>query len=298
MNVTIRQLRAFLCVAELGRFNLAANELGLTQSAVSILIRELESELGVRLFDRHTRMVSLSGTGEEFLPQARKILQDLDRATQSARDSATLKSGQVTVAAAIVLAATIVPPLLAEFIRRHPAISVQLCDMAEERICPAIKRNEVDIALGTQSEDDPEIMTTPVIRDRLMLTCHEGHKLARRKRVAWSELAGEKLIVLNRYNPLREIVERSMTKILPSFRPDYEVRFSSTAIGMISAGMGISILPENSRLLAPAGNVRTVELVDPVISREIVLLQHRRRSLSPAAAKLSEMILEKTKLHS
>lgn len=292
MNITLRQLRAFLAVAELGRFNLAANDLGLTQSAVSILIRELETEMGVRLFDRHTRMVSLSVMGQEFLPQARKVIADLDQATRSVRDSAALKSGQVTIAAAIVLAATIVPPLLAEFLRRHPGVTVQLRDMPEERIRSALKRNEVDIAIGTLVDEDPEITTTPVSRDRLMLTCHADHPLARLDKVRWADLAEEKMIVLAQENPLREIVERRMIRVAPNFRPSYEVRFSSTAISMISAGLGVSVLPENSRLLAPDVRVRSIALIAPEITREVALLQHRFRSLSPAAEQLRGMILE------
>ncbi|MDQ1901054.1 LysR substrate-binding domain-containing protein [Paracoccus sp. WLY502] len=291
MNITLRQVRAFIAVANLGRFNVAANSLGLTQSAVSILIRELETEMGVRLFDRHTRMASLTSTGQEFLPQARKVLEDLDRATRGIRDRATLKCGQVTVAAAIVLAATIVPPLLAQFLEQHPGMTVKLHDMAEERIRVALKRNEVDIAIGTLLDDDPEIMTTPVATDRLMVTCRADHSFAQREQVRWEELAAERLIVLAPENPLRDIVERTMIRVAPNFRPSYEVGFSSTAISMISAGMGISVLPENSQQLAPAVQVRKVELVEPRVTRVIAVLQHRYRSLSPAAERLREMIL-------
>lgn len=291
MNITLRQIRAFLAVAELGRFNLAASHLGLTQSAVSILIRELETEMGVRLFDRHTRMVSLTEIGHEFLPQASKIVEDLNLAMRGVRDSANLKRGQVTVAAAIVLAATIVPPLLARLMERHPGISVQLRDMPEERIRPALKRNEVDIAIGTLFGEDQEIMATPIGRDRLMVTCRADHRFAQLEQVRWEDLAEERLIVLAPENPLRDIVERTLIRVVPDFRPSYEVRFSSTAISMISAGMGISVLPENSLQLAPAVHVRTVELIEPSITREISVLQHRHRGLSPAAERLREIIL-------
>lgn len=292
MNITLRQIRAFLAIAEYGRFNLAANHMGLTQSAVSVLIRELETELGVRLFDRHTRMVSLSGFGEEFLPQARKIVEDLDIAARGIRDSATLKRGQVTVAAAIVLAATSVPPLLARFSDLHPGITVQLRDMPEERIRWALKRNEVDIAIGTLVDEDPEILTTPVARDRLMVMCAPDHRFAKMAQVRWVDLIGEKLIVLAPENPLRDIVERTITGFQPGFRAAYEVRFSTTAISMISAGMGVSVLPENARQLAPDVRLRAVDLVEPEVTRQISIMQHRRRSLSPAAEYLRKMILD------
>jgi DNA-binding transcriptional LysR family regulator len=286
MNITLRQLRAFIAVAEHGQFNLAARSLHLTQSAVSILIRDLETEIGVRLFDRHTRMVSLTLVGQEFLPQARKILKDLELAVGDVRDNASLKRGQVTIAAAIVLAATIVPPIIARFLRMHPEISVNIRDMPEEAISPALKRNEVDIAIGTMSEDDPEITETPLLRDKLMLVCREDHRFAKRKSVRWAELQGENLIALAAANPLRNIVEHNLIRVVPNFRPKYEVRFSTTAISMIAAGIGVAVLPENSRQLASAVRVTTVDLIDPLVMRDVSLLQRRQHSLSPAAEHL------------
>lgn len=286
MNITLRQLRAFIAVAELGQFNIAARNLHLTQSAVSILIRDLEREIGVRLFDRHTRMVSLTLVGQEFLPQARKIMKDLELAVGDVRDNASLKRGQVTIAAAIVLAATVVPPIIASFLKKYPEISINIRDMPEEQITPALKRHEVDIAVGTLSEEDPEIDATPLLRDKLMLVCREDHRFANRKSVRWSELKDETLITLAASNPLRNIVEHNLIRVVPNYRPKYEVRFSTTAISMIAAGMGVSILPENSGQLASAVGVTTVDLIDPVVMRDVSLLQRRHHSLSPAAEHL------------
>jgi DNA-binding transcriptional LysR family regulator len=291
MNITLRQLRAFIAVAEFGQFNLAARNLHITQSAVSILIRDLETEIGVRLFDRHTRMVSLTLVGQEFLPQARKILKDLELAVGDVRDNASLKRGQVTIAAAIVLAATIVPPILARFMRMYPEISVSIRDMPEEQISPALKRNEVDIAVGTLSEDDPEIAATALLRDKLMLVCREDHRFAKRKSVRWTELKDETLITLAAANPLRNIVEHNLLRVVPNSRPKYEVRFSTTAMSMIAAGMGVAVLPENSSQLASAVRVTTVDLIEPMVMRDVSLLQRRHHSLSPAAEHLKAVFI-------
>ena len=291
MNITLRQLRAFIAVAEFGQFNLAARNLHITQSAVSILIRDLEAEIGVRLFDRHTRMVSLTLVGQEFLPQARKILKDLELAVGDVRDNASLKRGQVTIAAAIVLAATIVPPILARFMRMYPEISVSIRDMPEEQISPALKRNEVDIAVGTLSEDDPEIAATALLRDKLMLVCREDHRFAKRKSVRWTELKDETLITLAAANPLRNIVEHNLLRVVPNYRPKYEVRFSTTAMSMIAAGMGVAVLPENSSQLASAVRVTTVDLIEPLVMRDVSLLQRRHHSLSPAAEHLKAVFI-------
>lgn len=292
MNVTIRQLQAFIAVADLGRFNLAAGQLSLTQSAISILIKELEASLSHRLFDRHTRMVSLTTAGREFLPQARKVITDLEIAVGNIHDLATLQRGRVSVAAAIVLAATFLPAIIARFVKRYPDISVQVRDMPEEEIRPALKRNEADLGIGTISGDDAEIQASVLMRDRLMLICRADHRLARAPKVRWSDLAGEPLIGLAKDNPLRDLVDRALIAAGTDVKTRYEVRFSTTAISMVAEGLGVAVLPENSRQLTTNVDTRVVELVGPVIGRDISILQHRQPMLSPAAAKMKEFVLE------
>ena len=119
-----------------------------------------------------------------------------------------------------------------------------------------------------------------------MLVCREDHRFAKRKSVRWVELKDETLITLAASNPLRNIVEHNLIRVVPNYRPKYEVRFSTTAISMIAAGMGVSVLPENSGQLASAVGVTTVDLIDPIVMRDVSLLQRHHHSLSPAAEHL------------
>jgi LysR family carnitine catabolism transcriptional activator len=292
VTLTLRQLQALVAIADLGRFNLAAAHLNLTQSAVSVLVKELEADLKVRLFDRHTRMVSLTAAGREFLPQARKILEDLDIAVGNIQELATLQRGRVTVASAIVLAATLLPPVIARFTSRYPDIAVQVRDMPEEEIRPALKRNEVDLGIGTISTEDAELDATFLLRDRLTLVCHADHRLAQAGAVRWADLKDETLIGLAKENPLRGLVDQTLIAVGAEIRTKYEVRFSTTAIGMVAEGLGVAVLPENSRQLATAVNIKAINLVDPTVSREISVLQQRQRMLSPAASRMKEFFLE------
>ena len=100
MNVTLRQLRAFIAVAEVQHFTRAAERLDLSQSSVSTLVRELETNLGLRLFDRHTRMLRLTQAGAEILPLARKAMADLDSVIGSSSEVRTLGRGRVSIVAA------------------------------------------------------------------------------------------------------------------------------------------------------------------------------------------------------
>jgi len=116
MNVTLRQLRAFIAVAEAQHFTRAGERLALSQSSVSTLVRELEQNLGLRLFDRHTRMLRLTQAGAEMLPLARRAMDDLDRVLCSASELSTLGRGRVSIAAASLQAALLLPRFICHYI--------------------------------------------------------------------------------------------------------------------------------------------------------------------------------------
>lgn len=291
VNVTVRQLRAFLAVADLSHFRRAADRLALSQSAVSMLVGTLEAEVGQRLFDRHNRMVTLTAAGQEFLPQAQRIVEELEAAVAGMHEKASLRRGTVTVAASIVLAATYLPPVVAAFRGRWPAIEVRVRDMPEEEIRPAVTSHAVDLAIGTISGDDPEIAATPLLTDRLVAICRLDHRLAGQPAIRWAELADEPLIGLAKENPLRGIVDRTLATAAPGATAAFAVRFSTTAISMVAAGLGVAVLPENTSQLAPQVRVTAVPLVDPVVSRDASLLCHRHRTLSTAAAAMRSAIL-------
>ena len=125
MNVTLRQLRAFLAVTRTGSFTLAAESLYITQSALSGLIKELEQVLGVRLFDRSTRRIQMSEVGRGIYPLIEKILADLDGALDEVANIKALKRGVVRVAAPQLMACTLLPEVISAFARDFPNITVR-----------------------------------------------------------------------------------------------------------------------------------------------------------------------------
>ena len=138
MSITLRQLRAFVAVAEAGQFTLAADRLCVTQSALSMLVKELERVLGVRLFDRHTRSVRLTSSGEAFLERGRRVLQELDEALQATRDLTTFSLGHVSLACATVLAA--LPRLAATSRRAAPPTAFAMPRAITPETCPTCSR--------------------------------------------------------------------------------------------------------------------------------------------------------------
>jgi LysR family carnitine catabolism transcriptional activator len=285
MNITFRQIRAFVAVAQHGRFSIGASRLHVTPSALSMLIRQLEGQIGARLFDRHTRMVRLTELGAEFLPVARKVLADLESALAQSRDRSMLRRGRVSIATSTVLAATLMPWVISRFSAGRPGITVVLRDVVEQEIKRLVRAGEVDLGVGTSLDPDAEaeLEEVPLLEDRLVALLPADHALAQKRSVSWRELAAQPLIVLASGSPLRALVERAFSSNGIAVMPAYEVSFSSTVISMVAAGMGVAALPVNARQVSPKVRVAVRPLVRPVVPRRVSLFKRRDSGLSPAA---------------
>lgn len=291
MNITLRQIRAFVAVAEQGRFAGAAGRLNVTPSALSMLIRQLEQQIGARLFDRHTRLVRLTELGADLLPVARKTLADLEAALASTREKSELRRGRVSIATSTVLAATLMPWAMRKFLAAHPGVSVVLKDVVEQEIRQRVRVGEVDLGIGTALEPDAEIDEVPLLEDRLVAVLPPDHPLAAKRAVAWRELADQPLIVLGSGSPLRRLVEQVLATDGHALAPAHEVGFSSTAISMVAVGLGVAALPINARQVMRV-RVAVRPLVRPAVTRRVCLFKRHDSGLSPAAAAFHQFMRE------
>lgn len=291
MDVTLRQLRAFLAVAHAGSFTAAAHRLHLTQSAVSVLVGELERAVGLRLFDRTTRQVQLTDAGRELHPVAEKMLADLGQALAASRDLVARARGRVSVAATPLMSAILLPRAIAEFDRLHPGIRVVLRDTQAAQIQPQVRDGEVDFGIGTVERPGREIDAEPLMVDALVLALPAGHALAERRRSArWSDLAGERFIALRRDNSVGQLIGDSLAASGIEVQVVHEVAFLSTLLGLVDAGLGVAVLPSYASPALQAQRVRIRPLVGPLVRRESSILTRRGRSLSPAAAAFKDFL--------
>ncbi|WP_119154067.1 LysR family transcriptional regulator [Caldimonas tepidiphila] len=295
MNPSLRQLRAFVAVAEAGSFTEAARRLHLTQSALSVLVRELERELGVRLLDRHTRQVRLSDAGREFEPQVRRLLRELEAAVEGVAQLRDKKRGSVRIAAPQLMACTLMPRVIAAYARRFPEIRVRLADTAPEQMLARLQDGEADLAVGPDLVTEGEVRREPLVRDRHWLICPPGHALARGESVCWRELAPHPLIA-----PTRDFMRRVMPELAAhepglEVQPVHEASYMSTALGMVQAGLGVTVCPTYAAPLVRAFGLEMRALVEPVFYREVCLYMPAGRSLSPAADSFAEFLSEHVK---
>ncbi|WP_249123586.1 MULTISPECIES: LysR family transcriptional regulator [unclassified Bradyrhizobium] len=289
MNITIRQIQAFLQVAALGSFTRAAEKLHTLQPALSQQVRDLEAELGIRLFDRTTRRVELTDGGAEFRNIAAKIIEDLELAARNAQDLAERKRGRVVVAAPPLLAAAIVPRAIAEFGTQYPGLSVRLIDARTDQIVELVRSGQVDCGIGTFHAGEDGIVSTRLARDSLMVFCAAQHPLAGRASVDWRELDGLALVTLTRDSGIRLLVEVGFEAAQIKLVPAYEVAQITTALAMVEAGLGVAVLPTYAFAAARALDIRAAAL-EPGLGRDISLIARTGRSLAPAVAAFARVL--------
>ncbi|HSV20586.1 MAG TPA: LysR family transcriptional regulator [Casimicrobiaceae bacterium] len=283
MNVTVRQLRAFDALAGIGSFTRAAAALHTTQPALSAQIRELESILGVRLFDRNTRSVALTSTGTDLLPVIGKILGDLDGVVAHARDIASRSVGNVALAALPSVAATCLPQVIAGFRAAHPGIVVRLHDALAQGVADLVRDGAVDFGISGATGNDPALIFEPLGTDRMVAVLPPDHPLARVRRLSLADLAGVPLVLMDRHSSVRSIVDRAYATHGKVPLPAYEAAFMATAMGMVRAGLGVTVLPASAFELATATDLAIRALDDPALERTLGLVQRAGRTLSPAA---------------
>jgi DNA-binding transcriptional LysR family regulator len=283
MNITLRQLHGFKAVADLGTFTAAAQRLKVAQPALSLNIRDLESELGAKLFDRTTRRVELTAAGREFLQSVDKLIVDLERAVQNARDLADRKRGRLVVAAPPLLAALIVPGAVADYRKRFPSIEVSVIDTQTNIIVDKVRSGEADCGIGTFAEAEEGIRRQILFEDALMAWCPAQSQCARSSRLAWKDLPAGQLIAMTRDSRIRFLVDQAYQSIGQTVRPAYEVSHMTTAIMMVEAGLGVAVLPAYVWGFARVFNVVPKVLSEPEVRREVAIIQASGRSLSPAA---------------
>ena len=291
MNVSLRQLRAFVAVAHSGSFTDAAASLHITQSALSGLIKELESALGVQVVQRSTRKVQLSAIGAEFLPLAARILQDLDGALQAIVDLKSLKSGVVRVAVPQLIACSLMPEVMGAFARKFPDIEVRLTDCVVEDVASRVQSGEVDFAIGPERSAASDIAARLLFDMPFVAVFPADHPLSACKRVTWTDILAYPLISLQgEYTQMIRANLQGAAHGL-TFTPKVEVAFMTTAISMVSAGLGVTTCLPYARALIKQYDLQARTLTRPTVRRKFHLLTKTDRVLSPAAHAFADFLV-------
>lgn len=280
MNLTIRQLRAFVTVAELESFRLAARRLNLTPGAVSLLIRDLESQCEFAVFERTTRRVSLSRAGREFLPSAQKALREMQSVAIAAHDVRLGTDGVIRVAAPLVIASSLLPQAMAAYRAEHPRVMIRPVDCPNEMLVQYVEADQADLAIGPDRPVVDEVQRLAIFDSPWVLWCSGTHPLARRKKITWKDLESESVIAAGHDYETRVAQAFEDQTGGEPFTPTYVVDNITTAFGIAAQGLGVTLAPSYVGVLAAAMGLTMKRVRQPEIVRELSIYHARRDRLS------------------
>jgi LysR family transcriptional regulator, carnitine catabolism transcriptional activator len=276
-----RHLRAFVAVAGSGSFNAAAQAVNLGQPALSQAIARLEDQVGVRLLERTTRSVRLTPAGEEFLVDARRVLEANEQLMRRGSEWARARRGRISLLSIPSMAHRLLPAVVLAFRGEHPQVDVEVHDHADPVLRQRLDRGEGDLAIVTLSEELGGRPQLPFLRDRFRVVCPAGHPLAERETVDGRQLAGERLILLRRGALFRSYMDVVLNQ-LPLRHVPLEVDQPGTLTGMVEAGLGVTLLPALSCPTPALRSIVTRPLRRPEVARLVGFVHLPEREWMPA----------------
>ncbi len=239
----LRQLEILRAVAEAGSFTSAGRQLHLSQSAVSRQILLLEEELNEELFLRIGRKIRITPAGETLLRLSRRVFEDIDEARASIRESQQTLSGTLRLVGGMTVCLYVFPPLLKEFRRAHPGVEVKVIPGATPRLVRQLRAGAADLGLLTLPVNDPNLVSTPVMREELLLVTAPTHPLAKRKQIVPKDLVGQPFVLFEASSNSRRAIDVFFTKEHISPRVVSETENVEIIKAMVQIGLGITIIP-------------------------------------------------------
>lgn len=290
MNLTLRQMEILVAAAEAATFSAAAEQLGISQPSLSESIRRIERELGLVLFERTTRSLRLTDDGRKAAAIARELVQDFRRALQ--RLATSTGQGHIAIAALPSVACAAMPQALAAFNRAHPGVTVSLHDVQHERAMTLLRDGIVDMAVTLKPAPAEDLVFDGIAFDTAYLVCRRDHALARKRQVAWRDLAGHPFVGITRISSVRRLTDAAFVHGDLAVEPRYEVEQVPSAIALVEAGLGITALPSLTFAMFKGRNLAVRPLADPVMRRHVGFTTRKQRQLPPFAVDLMRLIRE------
>lgn len=279
MNLSTRQMRAFLQVARLGNFTRAAEQAHITQAGLSILIREMERQLGCRLFDRTTRVVTLTPSGRRLLPVVERLITDLDDVAAQLGADGDAARQTLRIAATPLVSSHLLPQVFTTFRHAHPQVSLRLFDADLRDVEAMVAAGDADMGLGFFFKAAAGLERTPVGRFHLMRVAASSGEVDEAPAIGsapWSALRTAELIGLPPGNPIQKVIDQHLVATIgraDAQRPTFN--FFGTLISMVEAGFGTAVMPTFALAACRRHRVRTDVLVKPKVGLDFYRIAKR-----------------------
>lgn len=279
----LNNLQAFTSVAEQGSFSRAAEELFLTQPAISKRVAALEDELETRLFDRIGHNITLTEAGQTLLPRAKRILSEVEDSRQTVINLSGKITGKLPIGTSHHIGLHRLPPVLSLYARQHPQVQLDIHFEDSEEVCTHVEHGKLELGIVTLPVNPgPSLKTTPIWNDPLRIVVSREHPLFWKKTHDLAKLAEHNAILPPTGTFTREILEQVFQPLGIQLKVGLSTHYLETIKMMVSIGLGWSILP----LSMIDRDLHVLKVKGINLNRTLGCVQHTERTLSNAAQAL------------
>jgi LysR family carnitine catabolism transcriptional activator len=276
-------------VAQHRNFTRAAEALFITPSGLSVLIRELESRVGIRLFDRSTRHVDLTPQGRELLAVIQRSLTELDDAIANIGRSAKRGPQSMSLGTTPLMAANVLPPAMREFRKQRPDVRIQIFDADLPTLIKMVEAGKLDMSLGI-FKAMPGVRRDPFFRFSLMVVRPAKDDMPPRATTTWSALDGERLISLSPDHPHQQLIDKHLTQAGVKVQIGSVVNLLDTQIALVEAEEGIAIIPSFGMPACRNRKVVMSQLTNPIVRFDFHLIRGQGKALPPGADEFTSFL--------
>lgn len=289
----LKAIQIFVVVAETCSFRKAAEILHRSQSAVSTQIKLLEEQIGVALFHRTTRRVQLTAEGEQLLGHAQRAVASLEMGLRQIKEAANIQFGNISMGCVPSIAATVLPPVLAEFQRKRSGIHIELRELASAQLLETISKQEILFGIGPEVEQASDFDFMPITKEPIYALLPKAHWKIDQNSITLAELAPLPVILASSSAALRNTLNRELAMRGLEIKHSFEVIQVQTMLAFAQAGLGVAILPQIMIPQPLDETLQALPIVDPVLERNLCLITLKGNSLSPAARELTSLIVNR-----
>jgi len=292
MNFELLDMRVFVAIAEGRSFLRAAEQLHLSQPAISRRVQKLEATVGTPLLERTSRTVRLTPAGQEILPLLRRLLEELDESLLGVMASGERQAGRLTIASIPSATVRFLPAVLEALGRDYRNVRVRVLDLSATECAEAVRTGQAEFAITLPVSSDGDLVYEPLTDDPYGLVCRADDPLAKLADPAWSDLAGQRLVTVHPGSGNRTALDAGLARAGIELRWFYEVTRLTSALALVQAGLGPSVLPRLACEGADARDLIWRPLRGAEVARTIGVLRRASATLSPAAARLMWLLTQ------
>lgn len=291
LNITFRQLKVFETVVRHGSYTRAAEELNLTQPAISMQMKQLENQLQTRLLEHQGKVPHLTEAGTEVLRRARAVTAELDALEAVLDDLKGLRRGNLRLAT-VTTVNYFAPPLLRTFCERYPGINVAMGVANRQDLLDQLDANEIDLAIMGRPPENAGLLAEPFLENPLVIVAPEGHPLCRETRIPPARLGDEVFLMREPGSGTRGAMERWLAEHRLNIKSYIEVSGAEALKQSVQAGLGLALMSRDAvQMELSLGRLVELNVQDFPIPRHWYLVQREGKRLSGPARAFKSFIL-------